>query len=74
MLQVSIYTSGRKLSCHFPDFVYKRSWSYMCPSFYVRLGFYTQLHKIQCVSHGEEICDTLKLNYLEKKNSILNLP
>lgn len=57
--------TGRKLY-HFPGCVYKKGWSYTCPSFYIALGLYVQLNEIRGVSHRKK-CDALKLNHLRKK-------
>lgn len=57
--------TGRKLY-HFPGCVYKKGWSYTCPSFYIALGLYVQLNEIRGVSHRKK-CDALQLNHLRKK-------
>lgn len=51
--------TGRELCYHFPGCVYKKGWSYTCPSFYIALGFYVKLHKIHSVSHRKK-CNALK--------------
>lgn len=59
--------TGRELCYHFPGCVYKKGWSYTCPSFYRALGFHVKLHKIHSVEHRKK-CNALKPESSRKGN------